>query len=45
MEKYAPDVEPVTPEEAAAGVVKVLNEATIEESGSFFNYDGGKLPW
>ncbi|KAK4210727.1 putative short-chain dehydrogenases/ reductase [Rhypophila decipiens] len=45
MEKYAPETKSVTPEEAAAGVVKVLNEKTFEDSGSFFNYDGTKLPW
>lgn len=45
MTKYAPDTKPVAPEVAAAGLVKVLNEATIDVSGSFFNYDGTKIAW
>lgn len=45
MATYAPNREPVTPEDAAAGLVKVLNEATVEDSGSFLNHDGSKNPW
>lgn len=45
MEKYAPNSPPITAEVAAAGVVSVLNGATIKDTGSFFNYDGSKHAW
>ena len=45
MAKYAPEYPKITTEEAAAGVVKVLTELNIEQTGSFFNYDGTTLPW
>lgn len=45
MAKYAPNNPRVTTEDSAAGVIKVLTEFTIDQTGSFFNYDGTKLPW
>jgi len=35
----------ITVELSAAGVTKVLHDLTIENTGSFFNYDGIQLPW
>ena len=35
-----------TPDEAAANLIgNVLNKVTIEQTGSFFNYDGSLHPW
>lgn len=35
-----------TPDEAAANLIKnVLNKVTLEQTGSFFNYDGTSHPW
>ncbi|KAK3688353.1 putative short-chain dehydrogenases/reductase [Podospora appendiculata] len=45
IEKYSPGLPNITPEESAAGVIKVAKDAAIEDTGSFFNYDGSKLPW
>lgn len=45
MAKYAPEYPKITTEESAAGVVKVLTGLTIEQTSSFFNYDGTTLPW
>ncbi|KAK3318686.1 putative short-chain dehydrogenases/reductase [Apodospora peruviana] len=45
MEKYVPNLKSISPEEAAAGVVQVLNDATLDVTGSFFNYDGTTIPW
>jgi len=45
MAKYAPDYPKTTSEESAAGVVKVFTELTVDQAGSFFNYDGTRLPW
>ncbi|KAF2673280.1 putative short-chain dehydrogenases/reductase [Microthyrium microscopicum] len=45
MEKYAPDVLNVPEVESATGCMKVLKEATFEQTGSFFVYDGSSLPW
>lgn len=36
---------PVTPEESAAGMRRVVAEATTKDSGRFFNYDGSEIPW
>ncbi|PVI00638.1 putative short-chain dehydrogenase [Periconia macrospinosa] len=35
----------ITVEQSAAGVTKVLHDLNIENTGSFFNYDGIQLPW
>ena len=31
--------------DSAAGIIKVIDGLTLESSGSFFNYNGDKLPW
>lgn len=31
--------------EAAAGILKVLLDATLEQSGNFYDYEGKELPW
>jgi hypothetical protein len=45
VEKHAPDLPRVPVAESAAGVVKIFETLTIEDTNSFFNYDGSKLPW
>lgn len=45
MAKYAPQTPAVTTADSAAGVIKVLESLNIEETGTFFNYDGTKLLW
>ncbi|KAG0651529.1 putative oxidoreductase [Hyphodiscus hymeniophilus] len=45
VEKYAPNLPRVPVAESAAGVVKIIGTLTIEETNSFFSYDGSKLPW
>lgn len=32
-------------DESVTGLVKVINSATKEQSGGFYNYDGQPLPW
>lgn len=36
---------PLTPQESAAGIRKVIDGAGIEDSGSFINHDGRRLAW
>ncbi|KAK0629701.1 putative short-chain dehydrogenases/reductase [Bombardia bombarda] len=45
IEKYAPNLPNIPVEESAAGVIKVLGDAAIDDAGAFFNFDGTKLPW
>ncbi|CZR58536.1 uncharacterized protein PAC_08428 [Phialocephala subalpina] len=45
VEKYAPDLPRIPVPESAAGVVKIVETLTIEDTNSFFNFDGSKLPW
>jgi len=45
MEKYAPSSPRVSIPASAAGVVKIFETLTIDNTNSFFNYDGTKLPW
>jgi hypothetical protein len=45
VEKNAPNLPRVPVAESAAGVVKIFEALTIEDTNSFFNYDGSKLPW
>jgi NAD(P)-dependent dehydrogenase (short-subunit alcohol dehydrogenase family) len=35
----------VTPEESVARMIKVINDLTLEKSGSFIHRDGHVLPW
>jgi len=42
----APDQDaPLSAEQSAAAVRRVLANATVRVSGKFFNYDGTELPW
>jgi len=41
----APQVPNIPLEESAAGCMKVLKGAAVEDSGSFYNFDGTKIPW
>lgn len=45
VEKYAPDLPRIPVPESAARVVKIVETLTIEDTNSFFNFDGSKLPW
>ncbi|PMD63080.1 putative short-chain dehydrogenases/reductase [Hyaloscypha bicolor E] len=45
MNKYAPNFARVTPHNSAAGCVKIFETVTIEQTNSFWNYDGTNLPW
>ena len=36
---------PITPEQSADGVFKVVEGASKEQSGRFLSYDGSDLPW
>ncbi len=36
---------PVTPSESATGLVKVIDNLTLAQSGKFFNYTGEEFPW
>ncbi len=35
----------LTPEKSVAGMLKVLDKLTINETGQFFNWNGGTIPW
>ncbi|KAG7377917.1 hypothetical protein PHYPSEUDO_010838 [Phytophthora pseudosyringae] len=34
-----------SPEDSAAGMANVMAEATLQESGKFYNFTGDRLPW
>ncbi|NPA90617.1 MAG: SDR family oxidoreductase [Chloroflexi bacterium] len=36
---------PLSPEESAAGIVRVLRHVTLEDSGRFLTWEGRELPW
>ena len=35
----------ITPEESAAGILKVADDLTLAKTGQFINYDGKSVPW
>ncbi len=35
----------ITPEESIMGMLKVIDGLTLDDSGEFFHYQGGKVPW
>jgi len=45
VEKYAPQLPRIPVTESAAGCVKIFETLAIEDTNSFFNFDGSKLPW
>lgn len=45
MNKYAPNVQKTTPEASAIGVVKVMENITLEDAASFKSFDGASIPW
>lgn len=45
VEKNPSGLSSITVEQSAAGVTKVLHDLKIEDTGSFYNYDGTPLPW
>lgn len=36
---------PLSPEESISGMIAVLDDLTLEQTGRFFNYDGTEAPW
>jgi NAD(P)-dependent dehydrogenase (short-subunit alcohol dehydrogenase family) len=36
---------PLSPEDSVAGMRKVIEDLTAEDSGGFFSYDGSRIPW
>jgi hypothetical protein len=40
-----PGAKPLTTDEAATSFVKVIHEAKLEDSASFYDIDGSKIPW
>lgn len=45
MNTYAPTARKVSEPESAEGCMKILKNATLEDTGSFFNFDETRLPW
>ncbi|KAF5336368.1 hypothetical protein D9611_006578 [Ephemerocybe angulata] len=45
MEKYNPDAAQIPSEEAAAGILKITNNLTLEDTTSFYSYDGTTIGW
>jgi short-subunit dehydrogenase len=45
MAKYAPDTPQITTKQASEGVIKVAKKVTLEETTSFYNFDGNTIPW
>ena len=45
VEKYAPNLPRIQISDSAAGCVKIFETLGIEDTNSFYNYDGSKLPW
>lgn len=43
--KYAPDLPKVSVQDSATQCTKIFETLTIEDTNSFFNHDGTKLPW
>ena len=39
-----PDAQ-IMPETSVTGMLKVIDDLTLEDSGTFFNYQGGTVPW
>jgi len=45
METHNPNNKQITTKESAVGSVKVIQEAKLEDSPAFYNYDGTKIAW
>jgi hypothetical protein len=45
MKKYASNAPSTPVDESAAGVVAVITGLKFEDTTSFYNYDGTKVPW
>jgi len=39
------DQAPLTAESSVEGMLAVLNRATLEDAGRFYQYDGREIPW
>ena len=35
----------LTPEESVSGILKTLSGLTLDDTGTYYNYDGSELPW
>lgn len=36
---------PVTPTESAEGLMRVIEDATLNDTGGFFSFNGDRVPW
>ncbi|RXW19389.1 hypothetical protein EST38_g6455 [Candolleomyces aberdarensis] len=45
MAKYAPETPQITTKQASEGVINVAKKVTLEETTSFYNFDGNTIPW
>ncbi|HEX3054017.1 MAG TPA: SDR family oxidoreductase, partial [Aggregatilineaceae bacterium] len=35
----------ITPEESVTGILRVMDNLTLDQSGKFFHYSGSEIPW
>ncbi|KAL4242293.1 NAD(P)-binding domain superfamily protein [Abortiporus biennis] len=45
IQKMIPGIRPISIEESTTGLVKLIGELKLDDSVSFFSYDGTTLPW
>ncbi|KAF5336366.1 hypothetical protein D9611_006572 [Ephemerocybe angulata] len=45
MEKYAPDTPQITTKQSSEGIIKLAEDLKLEQTTSFFNYDGSIIGW
>ncbi|KAI0785535.1 putative short-chain dehydrogenases/reductase [Abortiporus biennis] len=45
IQKMIPGISPISIEESTTSLVKLISEAKLSDSVSFFSYDGTTLPW
>ena len=45
VEEDAPDTPRVSIADSASEMVKLIISLSTDDSGSFFNYNGDKIPW
>ncbi|KAL4242235.1 hypothetical protein ABKN59_012080, partial [Abortiporus biennis] len=45
IQKMIPGISPISIEESTTGLVKLIGELKLDDSVSFFSYDGTTLPW
>ncbi|KAI0078259.1 NAD(P)-binding protein [Panus rudis PR-1116 ss-1] len=45
VQQHFPGLKPITTEQSAAGVLKIIQEARLQDSAPYLNYDGAVIPW